>query len=113
MKLFATIFPLFLLLFLASCGTDPYNVGETEKQRDRNEGNEYVYGDGKGKPARQTKNTYTDTPEGEKRALALREKMFKEGKAVQQENTILQADSAKKDTLKTEKKEESKKEAKK
>ncbi len=87
------------IALLSSCVTDPYNA-VTEKTHDRNEKSEYVYGEGKGKPARQTKNTYTATPEDAKRAEAIREKMF--GKGVSAETTPVTVDTTKKETKKTE-----------
>lgn len=95
---------LFVIAMLAftSCGLDKYNA-VTEKTEDVRKNDEYVYGDGEGKPARQIKNTYPDTPEGAKRADALRAKMFGSGTTVLQETSPTTTDStqvvAKKDTL--------------
>ncbi len=69
-----------LIFFLASCGFDRYNA-VTEDTPDVREGNEYVYGDGEEAPPRQAANEYPNTPESEKRAQDLREKMFGKGKA--------------------------------
>ena len=110
MKIIQTIAIGFVFL-LSSCVTDSYNVGDTTKTKDVNENNEYVYGDGKGKPARQTKNTYADPADAQQRADKVLEKMF--GKAESLETGAAKTDTTKKDEKKTEKKEEVKKEEKK
>lgn len=67
------------LLFLAatallsSCN---YQKNNTIKQKDLNEGNERVYGDGPNAPARQLAKQYEATPEEIARAAALREKLY-------------------------------------
>ncbi len=96
--------------FFASCSTDPYNA-VTEKTHDRQEHSQYVYGDGKGKPARQTQNKYTSTPDDQKRADAIREKMF--GKGISAEASPAPTDNAKDAKKDDAKKEDVKKDAKK
>jgi hypothetical protein len=94
-------------LFFFPFSFEKLNVGDTAKTKDVNAKSEYVYGDGPGKPARQTANTYTDTPEGQKRADALREKMF--GNGISAETTAPAPDSTQKTEQKTEAKAEEKK----
>lgn len=79
-------------------GFGNYNNGNTNELPDKNKGNAAIYGDGPDAPARQTKNTYTDTPETAARANEIRDKLFgKEEKKVvveaateeeQEENTV-------------------------
>lgn len=108
MKIIKT-FALSMICALFACSTDNYNIGDTAKTKDVNEHNEYVYGDGKGKPARQTKNTYPDPAEAQERADKVREKFF--GAAVSAETGVAK-DTTKKEEKKAEAK-EPKKEAKK
>lgn len=100
MKILKT-FALCAICALSACATDNYNIGETAKTKDVNEKSEYVYGDGKGKPARQTKNTYPDPADAQARADKVREKFF--GVTVSAETGV-----AKDSTKKEEKKEEAK-----
>ena len=65
------------VLSLSSCSLDRYNA-VTEKTHDYRDKDPHIYGE-KGKPARQTENTYPDPANGQDRADAIREKMY--GKA--------------------------------
>lgn len=110
MKILKT-FALCAICALSACATDNYNIGDTAKTKDANEHSEYVYGDGKGKPARQTKNTYPDPANAQERADKVREKFF--GAAVSAEtapaDTTAKKDDKKADDKKTEAKEAKKK----
>ncbi len=103
------IFALCAICALSACVTDNYNIGDTAKTKDVNEHSQYVYGEGKGKPARQTKNSYPDPADAQARADKVREKFFG---AVVSAETTLPKDSTKKEEKKPEAK-EAKKEMKK
>jgi hypothetical protein len=90
------------LLFLAPFSFELYNKGETAKTKDVNLHNKDVYGDGPDQPARQTKNTYTDTPEGQKRADAIRDKFFGEGATPETSAVVVDSAAAPKDSTKAE-----------
>jgi len=64
---------------LASCNYQKNNVIE---QKDVRQGDEWVYGVSPDSAARQLKNKYTANPELEKRASAIREKLYGAGKGV-------------------------------
>lgn len=74
MKLFK-VFAFCAVFGLSACATDSYNIGETAKTKDVNEGNTYVYGE-KGQPARQTKQQYPDPADAQQRADKIKEKFF-------------------------------------
>ncbi len=77
------LLPIVALAFVAtSCD---YQKNNRIKQKDVQEGNEYVYGVHPDSAAAQTKNTYTAKPELEVRANAIREKLF-QGKEISKGN---------------------------
>lgn len=89
-----------MMFSVSSCGLYQYNNSDPAKLPDHHENDPYVYGD-KGDSARQLRNVYTDTPESQARASAIRDKFFAKDNAGDgsnlQENTTAAADSTKKD----------------
>ncbi len=69
-----------MMLSVSSCGLYQYNNSDPAKLPDHHENDPYVYGD-KGDSARQLRNVYTDTPESQARANAIRDKFFVVDKA--------------------------------
>lgn len=63
------------MAFTTSCEVDRYNA-LTDKSKDHRAKDSRVYGDGKGQPARQTKQTYPDPADGQARADAVKEKFY-------------------------------------
>jgi len=98
-----------LLAFLSSCGLDRYNNSDPKKLKDFREGDVYVYGV-KGDSARQLKKQYDPSPEADKRAKAIREKLYgnasenslKDGNVATDTTKKVAADSTKKDGAKAE-----------
>ena len=106
-KTFFVTITLLCMWFMTACGVDRYNA-VTDKTKDQHEKDERVYGDGKDKPARQTKNTYPDPADGQARADGIREKFYgKTGTAAPAPAAKPDSTGAKKDT--TAKKPEEKK----
>lgn len=91
-----------MMFSASSCGLYQYNNSDPAKLPDHHENDPYVYGE-KGDSARQLRNVYTDTPESQARANAIRDKFFAKDKAGDgsnlQETTVASptADSTKKD----------------
>ncbi len=90
---------------VSSCGLYQYNNSDPAKLPDHHENDPYVYGE-KGDSARQLRNVYTDTPESQARASAIRDKFFAKDKAGDGSNlqeTTVATDSTKKNTNKDKK----------
>jgi hypothetical protein len=87
-----------LTVLFTACGLDKYNA-VTEKTKDVRDKSELVYGDGKGKPARQAAQTYADPADAQQRADAIKEKFFGKGDNAET-TTAAPADSVKTDTAK-------------
>lgn len=73
MKKIGVVLSLVSLLALSSCD---YQKNNRIKQDDVNDGNERVYGDGKGKPARQLANQYEASAEDAARPVKIKEKLY-------------------------------------
>ncbi|MDX1905089.1 MAG: hypothetical protein SFU27_13105, partial [Thermonemataceae bacterium] len=95
------LYILALLAFLSSCGLDRYNNSDPKKLKDAREGDVYVYGV-KGDSARQLKKQYEPSPEADKRAKAIREKLYGNSNGANLQDGSMLADTTKKavDTVK-------------
>lgn len=67
---------LFLMAGVVALSSCNYQKNNTIKQKDVHSGDERIYGDGPGTPARQLANQYEATPEDLARAAAIKEKLF-------------------------------------
>ncbi len=90
---------------LASCGYGKYNASSAVSDKKVEYENSRVYGDGKGEPARQTKQTYPAPDSINTRIGDIKEKLYGKPKDVESEETdddVTKPDStdAKLDTLK-------------
>lgn len=79
------------LISLASCGYGKYNASSSVPDKRVEFENAKVYGDGKGQPARQTKQTYPTPPGAGDRVNSIKEKLYGKPKATAPEAT--EADS--------------------
>ncbi|WP_035726552.1 hypothetical protein [Eisenibacter elegans] len=101
-KTYARNLALLVLTFFLLGGTQSciffadQNHSKMDKMKNPNKNNSYVYGEVDG-PARQLKNTYDDTPEGQKRADAIRQKLYGDKKAEALSDGNVAADTAKAD----------------
>jgi hypothetical protein len=82
---------------------DHYNQSDAKKLKDIHANDKRIYGE-KGAPAKQLANKYTDTPEGAKKADAIRAKFFGGVETV----VVAAVDTVKADAKKTEKKDSTK-----
>ncbi len=83
MKKNGIIILVFSIFAVSAC---TYQNNNRIEQKDINLGNERIYGVSPDSAARQLKNVYTPNPENDKRAAALREKLF--GKAAAAETGV-------------------------
>jgi hypothetical protein len=67
---------LFLMAGVAVLSSCDYQKNNRIKQKDVREGDERVYGDGPGTPARQRAQQYEASPEDAARASAIQEKLY-------------------------------------